>query len=150
MQNDTLLEWCFNMNMNGGLIHWMRSFLTDRPSESFDERGQLKQACFKHWGTWRLCAVINAVFHLHKWNDCSQHTVKLFKYVDDMAFVVLLLNDNAMHEEAYLGLGQVTVVQYWCQASNLEIYAAKTKELIIHTKPSWTSNICPVNSITRL
>lgn len=31
MQIETLLEILFMMKVNGGLIHWIRHFLTDRP-----------------------------------------------------------------------------------------------------------------------
>lgn len=77
-------------------------------------------------------------------NEMTVHNINvhLFKYADDMALVGLLLKDNVVHEEDYFS--QVTVLQNWCQASNLESNVTKTKELIIQTKPSRASNICCV------
>ena len=77
-------------------------------------------------------------------NDMTVHSsnITLLKYADDMALVGLLTETNATHEEAYFS--QVTLLQDWCQTSDLEINVAKTKELLIQTKPRETSDITPV------
>nr|WPK86738.1 NLRC3-like protein 42 [Sebastes schlegelii] len=57
---------------------------------------------------------------------CRLETLRLFKYVDDMALVGLLQETGPLGEAAYLT--HTTALQTRCHTSQLEINVAKTKE----------------------
>lgn len=142
MQTDILLEQLHRMNVNGGLIHWIRSFLTDRPQRVL-MNGVYSDELVINTGAPQGCVLSPLLFSIYI-NDMTVHStnVSLLKYSDDMALVGLLTENNAAHEEAYFS--QVTLLQDWCQTVKLEINVTKTKELIIQTKPRGASNINPV------
>lgn len=62
----------------------------------------------------------------------NEKHLRVFEYADDMALVGLRQKTNLLGEAAYLAL--ITAVQTWYHTSQLEINAAKTKELIICSK----------------
>lgn len=91
MQIDTLLDRLFMMNVNGGLIHWIRCFLTDRPQRVL-MNGVLSEELVLNTGAPQGCVLSPLLFSIYT-NAMTVDTnnVKLLKYADDMALVGLLI-----------------------------------------------------------
>jgi len=75
------------MNVNGGLIHWIRSFLTDRPQRVLIN-GVNSDGLVINTGASQGCVLSSMLISIFI-NDRTVHStnVSLLKYADDMALV---------------------------------------------------------------
>lgn len=82
MQIHILLQRLINLGVNGGITHWIRDSLSDRP-----QRGAIFSPC--------LFSVYTNEFNI------DHAYFSLFKYADDMALVALLQEGDTERENLY-------------------------------------------------
>ena len=132
MQIHTLLQRLIDIGVNGGIIHLVRDFLSNRPQQVCvnDIRSDITVL---NTGAPQGTILSPLLFSLYT-NEfqLDQEKFSLFKYADDMALVALLKKGDTVGEDAYRG--HVSSLHDWCDASSLEMNIGKTKEMVIYEK----------------
>ena len=115
MKRHILLKRLLDLNINTGLVVWIRGSVSGRTCQTCCPQG---------------CVLSSVLFSLFT-NEfmINEEHFRLFKYADDMALVGLLQETGPLGEAAYLA--HATALQTWCHTSQLEINVAETKELIM-------------------
>lgn len=128
MRTDILIGRLSTLGVNGGLIHWFRDFLTDRP-QRVNMNGAVSDEIIVNTGAPQGCVLSPVLFSLYiNALQIKDSNVKLFKYADDMAIVGLFNNNVSCTYET-----QVHIVEQWCKQHSLIINVDKTKELILNS-----------------
>ena len=132
MQIHTLLQRLIDIGVNGGIIHLVRDFLSNRPQQVRVNETR-SDTTVLNTGAPQGTILSPLLFSLYT-NEfqLDQEKFSLFKYADDMALVALLKKGDIVGEEAYRG--HVSSLQSWCDVSSLDINITKTKELVIYEK----------------
>ena len=125
MQIHTLLQRLIDIGVNGGIVHLVRDFLSDRPQQ-VRVNDTLSDITVLNTGAPQGTILSPLLFSLYT-NEfqLDQEMFQLYKYADDMALVALLKKGDAAGEETYRAY--VSSLQTWCEKSSLGINVAKTK-----------------------
>lgn len=139
MQIHLLLERLLVLGVNGGIVHWIKNFLTNRP-QRVCARGFKSDIISLNTGAPQGCVLSPLLFSVYTSGIRVQHeNYKLYKYADDMALVALLWKDCVHFEYEE----QVLKLEKWCEESSLLINVSKTKELILnHSEPLTEIMLC--------
>lgn len=131
--------------MNGGLILWIRDFLSDRP-QRVSSNGHVSELSVLNTGAPQGTILSPLLFSVYTNEFRIQDSdFSLFKYADDMALVSLLHEGDTVGKSKYFN--HVTSLQNWCQSSALEINIGKTKEMVISTRKNFPDLCQPLKII---
>lgn len=132
MQIHTLLQRLIDIGVNGGIIHLVRDFLSDRPQQVLVNNTR-SDILVLNTGAPQGTILSPLLFSIYT-NEfqLDLENFRLFKYADDMALVALLKRGDIVGEEVYRA--HVSSLQKWCDESSLEINVTKTKELVFYEK----------------
>ena len=113
------------MNVNGNIISWIHSYLTDRPQYTKVNNIKSDVIC-TNMGAPQGCGLAPTVFVLYT-NDCVSNysSCSVIKYADDTAILGKINGDNV---EEYLA--QVNDFTIWCRQNYLDLNVKKNKEMI--------------------
>ncbi len=127
-----LLKRLVDLNVNQGLVLWIRNCLCCRP-QRVCVKGVMSDVLTVSNGCPQGCVLSPVLFSIFT-NEftINEENFRLFKYADDMALVGLLDKTNQTYDLAYLTHNKA--LETWCCSSQLEINFAKTKELIMCTR----------------
>lgn len=134
MQVNVLLKRLLDLGLNGGLVHWIKDFLTDRP-QKVCVKGVLSDEIVLNTGAPQGCVLSPLLFSVYT-NEMTlglhNSKYRLFKYADDMALVGLFHKNDDVSDY----FAQVSKFYQWCVSSSLLLNIGKTKELILnHADP---------------
>ena len=127
IQRHQMIRKLHHLNVPPLLIHWVHSFLSDRP-QTVRVGNVTSSTTITNTGAPQGCVLSPFLFTLYT-NDCVSPSpiTTYFKYSDDTA-ILALLNDN----NSVLGyLESISHFIQWCNNNYLELNVAKTKELVI-------------------
>ena len=129
MHTHILIQRLINLSVNGGFIHWIQDFLSDRP-QSVSMNGIRSKKVVLNTGAPQGCVLSPLLFSIYTDEmKIRNDVVSLYKFADDMALVGLLVREQRLCEQFYFD--HVFALQDWCSASALQLNAGKTKELIV-------------------
>jgi len=109
-----LLERLLIFGVNGGIVHWIKNFLTNRPQQVCF-RGFESDIMFLNSGAPQGCVLSPLLFSVYTSGIRVQHeNYKLYKYADDMALVALLWKGcvHSHYEDKVLEL------EKWCEVTD--------------------------------
>jgi len=142
MQIHILLKRLLDLSVNGGLIRWVRDFLSDRPQKVL-MNGTWSGELVLNTGAPQGCVLSPLLFSIYTDEmKIDSVFVSLFKYADDMALVGLLQKENALCTSTYFDY--VSILQGWCASSDLLINVQKTKELVFDDTKAIHESFKPV------
>jgi hypothetical protein len=135
MQTHILLQRLLNLSVNGGIILWIKDFLSDRPQRVL-MKGFFSNELVLNTGAPQGCVLSPLLFSIYTDEMKVQNAVvSLYKYADDMALAAFLMREQTLCEQIYFD--HVLALHDWCTSSALYMNGGKTRELIMHDfKPS--------------
>ncbi|XDV35077.1 hypothetical protein PO909_005118, partial [Leuciscus waleckii] len=122
-----LLQRLLDLGVNGGLVHWVNDFLTDRPQRISCTALRCYWEIVLNTGAPQGCVLSTSLFSVYT-NEMTlqDNKYKLFKYADDMALVGIFYKNDAVSDY----FAQVSWLEQWCRSSFLSISAVKTMEIV--------------------
>ena len=126
MQPHLLVEKLLAMSVNPVLIHWIFSFLTDRPQQV--RVGQaLSSLLTTNTGAPQGCVLSPVLFVLYT-ADCrsKEDGNVMVNFADDTSLSGLIQEDDSSYRQAVEDLIE------WCDRNYLELNVTKTKEVVIN------------------
>lgn len=145
MKLHILLQRLANINIDKGLILWIRDFLSCRP-QRVHINGMLSGVQTISTGCPQGSVLSPLLFSLFT-NEFSINfsNFKLIKYADDMALVGLLQKSDSYGEASYLA--HIKALETWCKDSQLEINVSKTKEFVVCKKQDTITESVSLNGL---
>ena len=136
MKLHILLKRLADLNIDKGLILWIRDFLSCRP-QRVCVNGSQSEVLTISTGCPQGSVLSPLLFSLFT-NEfaLNESNFKLIKYADDMALVGLLQKTDPSGEAFYLS--HTRALEAWCLNSQLVINVSKTKEMCLCTKQDLT------------
>ena len=121
-----MLRKLLEINVNGNLILWIYSYLSERPQYTRIKNVK-SDIVFTNTGVPQGCVLAPLLFTLYT-NDCSSNfpSSSIIKYADDTAIVGKVNNDDSNDFMA-----QVNNFVSWCNDNFLNLNVKKTKEMVI-------------------
>jgi hypothetical protein len=137
IQPHILMSKLKTYGVNSTLIHWIRSFLSNRSQHVRVNQVQ-SEMLTTNTGAPQGCVISPVLFTLYT-NDCRSRVCQCFniKFADDTAMVGLIRGSELEYRR------EIDSFAVWCSVNYLELNIKKTKELVIDFRPRKTA-IVPV------
>jgi hypothetical protein len=121
-----MLRKLWDMNVNGHLIKWIYSYLTERP-QHVKLHNVTSGSLFTNTGAPQGCVLSPMLFTLYT-SDCVSNfeNCHVLKYADDTVIIGNISNNDT---SSYLR--QVEIFVDWCELNFLNLNVSKTKEMIL-------------------
>ncbi len=128
-----LLKSLVDLNINQGLVLWIRNVLSCRP-QIVCVRGVMSDVLTVSNGCPQGCVLSPVLFYIFTKSFTIEENVRLFKYADDMALVGLLDKTNHMYDLAY----RTHINNYLCVQNEIwyvsRIHLIQKVEIVEHFK----------------
>ena len=125
-----LLKRLIDLHVDSNLVLWIRDFLRDRP-QRVCMNGYLSEEVVLNAGAPQGCVLPPMLFSINTNHMNLQTAITcLFKFVDNMTLVGLLLNEDSL--ATYFS--HISLLNEWCEESFLEINVGKTKALVLDAR----------------
>lgn len=129
IQRHQMMRKLQHLNVPSVLIHWVYSFLSDRP-QTVRVDCETSPTIITNTGAPQGCVLSPFLFPLYT-NECTSPSpvTTYIKYSDDTVVLGLLNNKNSVlsYQDSISHLTQ------WCSNNYLQMNVAKTKEMLINT-----------------